>query len=105
MLHAISSVFDLNLIVGFSHSRRRLADELWSHGFVSSHGFGSASRVSQMRSTLQRRVQSPKVLVHGSVPVHGLRTARLSRKSEGHQGLFECRSGQALPSRNSSSNF
>src|SRR6266404_2753387 len=105
MLHSISSVFDLNSNVRFSHSPWRVADEPGSHDLFPSDGVDPSSRISQMRTILQRRLQSTKVFVHGSVPLHGLRTPGVSRESARHRRVFEYRSGQTLSSRNSRADF
>ena len=49
--------------------------------------FCSIVPVSPVRRSLQRQLQGENVYLSGSVPLHGLRTAYVSRKPPGHRGM------------------
>jgi len=65
----------------------------------------SAFDVSPLRATLRWRAQGEELLLLGSVPVHGLRTADLSRKPARYRGVSESPALQALSLRISSKQY
>src|SRR6266700_4372644 len=70
-------------------------------GVCASHGASAAAHVSTNRGPLCGRAEGEVVLVPGSVPVHGVRTADLSREPARHRSLSACAALQALSPRDS----
>jgi hypothetical protein len=55
--------------------------------FLAADGFSLPLRVSSVRAAVQRQLQNQELLLLGSVSVHGLCSADLSRESARHPGL------------------
>jgi hypothetical protein len=62
--------------------REEMANEYRENRFYSTAGFYPQLRVSPMRRTLQRQLQSKDVFLQRSVPLHGLRPTNLHERSE-----------------------
>src|SRR5437773_7627310 len=76
--------------------RKELLDECWPIDFFTINGLSSCSRVSPMRSSLHRRLQTQELFLLGPVSVHGLRPANVSRKLAGYRSLSAGQPNQAL---------
>src|SRR5437867_1148832 len=85
--------------------RKERADECWQIDLLTTDGLSSDVRVSPMRRTLSRQLQTPELLLLGPVSVHGLRAANLSREPARHRGLSARESNQALSLGHSRSRF
>lgn len=92
---------DLNSKPRQSHTcaslRKEMADELRKDSILSTDGFFARIRISSLCGALPRQPQSAKFFMLGSVSDDGLRSAHLSRKSQGHRDLFESCGREALP--------
>ena len=86
-------------------SIRGIADEYRTNSLFTNNGFSSATRVQKMRQTISRKLQGSKVFMHGSVPVYGICSANLSRKSPRCRSMFACNAIQTLSYGNSQQNF
>src|SRR3990170_6579432 len=85
-------LFDLKSFLPIGHNsatpRKEMAyREHRQNRFFSNHGVRSIVPVSSVRRSLQRQLQGDNVYLSGSVPLHGLRPAYVSRKSPGHRGM------------------
>src|SRR6476620_1531224 len=80
-------------------------DELWQIDFFTTDGFSSGIRVSPMRGTLSRQLQTEELLLLGSISVHGFRATNLSREPARHRSLSARQSDQALSPRHTRSGF
>jgi transposase len=82
---------DLNSNPLQSHTRasvrEEMADEFRKDGVLSSDGLFTGLRVSPLRGSLPRQLQSEKFFMLGSISLNGLCSAHLSRKSQGHRDL------------------
>src|SRR5947207_14224106 len=67
--------------------RKELLDECWPIDFFTINGLSSCSRVSPMRSSLHRLLQTQELFLLVPVSVHGLRPANVSRKLAGYRRL------------------
>ena len=103
------TVIDLKAYLDFGHfalhSVKGMADEQWSNSLCSDNGFSAAQRIPQMCYSIQRPLQSPTVFVHGSIPLHGICSVKLPRKSAGHRGMSACSAIQAVSHGHSKSHF
>ena len=94
------TVIDLNLILNSGHftlhSVKGMAYEYRPNSFCPDHGFSAAQRISQMRQTIPRPLQSPAIFVHGSISLYGICSVKLSRKSAGHRSLSACSAVQTV---------
>src|SRR5438876_769661 len=81
--------------------RRRRADEFWQIDLCTTDGLSSCKGFSTLCQTLPWRLQTQDVFLLGSVPLHGLRPANLSREFARHRSLPARATHQALPSRHS----
>ncbi len=81
--------------------RRRRADEFWQIDLCTTDGLSTFKGFSTLCQTLPRRLQTQDFFVLGSVPLHGLRAAHLSREFARYRSLPACATHQALPSRHS----
>src|SRR6266404_1393478 len=77
--------------------RKELIDECWPIDLCTTDGLSPCSRVSPMRSPLQRRLQTQELLLLGPVSLHGLCPANVPRKLARHRSLSACQPNQALP--------
>src|SRR6266498_3439049 len=94
-------LFDLKLFLPIGHNSatpRKEMDyrERRQNRFFSNHGVRSIVPVSPMRRSLQRQLQGVNVYLPGSVSLHGLRTAYISRKSSGHRSMSSRREAETL---------
>src|SRR5512146_1327748 len=98
--HPKMQFIDLKLQTPIGHTsavmREDMTYEYRENRFYSTAGLHSQLRISPMRRTLQRQLQSEDVLLQRSVPLYGLRPADLSRKPQRHRGLPACGEDQAL---------
>ena len=103
------TVIDLKAYLDFGHfalhSVKGMADEQWSNSLCSDNGFSAAQRIPQMCYSIQRPLQSPTVFVHGSIPLNGICSVKLPRKSAGHRGMSACSAIQAVSHGHSKSHF
>src|SRR6266446_6593045 len=76
--------------------RKERADEYWQIDLLTINGLSSCSRVSPMRSSLHRRLQTQELFLLGPVSMHGLRPANVSRKLAGYRSLSAGQPNQAL---------
>src|SRR5258708_17051246 len=83
------------------HLRQRRADEFWQIDLCTTDGLSSFQEFSTLCQTLPGRLQTQDVFLLGSVSLHELRTANLSRESARHRSLPARATHQALPSRHS----
>src|SRR6267154_3916221 len=81
--------------------RMRRADEFWEIDLCTTDGLSSFQEFSTLCQTLSRRLQTQDVFLLGSVSLHDLRTANLSREFTRHRSLPASATNQALPSRHS----
>jgi hypothetical protein len=77
--------------------RQEAALELGQNDFFSVDGLSSFFGVPAMRRSLQRQPQAPAFFLLGSVPVHGIRAADLSRKPARYRSVFAFCGHEALP--------
>src|SRR3989338_8938791 len=103
MLLSKIAVIDLKLPVRFGCSSRKkgTANEYRENDFCSIDGASSASRVSQMRPSLSRQLQSSKFFMSRPVFGDGVCPTDLSRKSPGYRSLPSGDAFQTLPYGNS----
>src|SRR6185503_9551038 len=85
--------------------QRRRADEFWQIDFYATDGLSSDQIFSPLRATLRRRFQGKEFFLLGSVPVHGLRPAYLSRKPARYRSMPAGATAQALSSWDSRSDL
>src|SRR6266404_991641 len=78
--------------------RMRRADEFWQIDLCTTDGLSSFQEFSTLCQTLPRRLQTQDFFLLGSVSLHELRAANLSRKSARHRSLSARATHQALPS-------
>src|SRR5512139_1325110 len=69
--------------------------------FLAADGFSLPLRISPVCAAVQRQFQNQELLLLGSVSVHGLCPADLSRESARYPGLPASNPFQALPCRHS----
>src|SRR5262245_32738580 len=86
-------------------SRKERTDEFWPNDLCTTNGLSSYLRVSPLRRTLPRQLQTQELLLLGSISVHGLRATDLSREPARYRSLSACESNQALSSGHSRSRF
>src|SRR3990167_6773640 len=90
-----NKLIDLNrLACYFGAPTRGAANELRQNRLFSAHGIPARLRIPQMCQTLQRRLQDQKFFLHGSISLHGLCAADLSRESARHRSVSQV---DALP--------
>src|SRR5229473_7332223 len=83
------------------HLRQRRADEFWQIDLCTTDGLSSFQEFSTLCQTLPGRLQTQDVFLLGSVSLHELRAANLSRESARYRSLPARATHQALPSRHS----
>src|SRR5258708_10536529 len=83
------------------HLRERRADELWQIDLCTTDGLSSFQEFSTLCQTLSWRLQTQDIFLLGSVSLHELRAANLSRESARYRSLPARATHQALPSRHS----
>src|SRR5712692_69192 len=76
--------------------RKERTDECWQIDLLTTDGLSSLIRVSPMRRTLPRQLQTQEFLLLGPVSLHGLRAANLSREPARYRSLSARESNQAL---------
>ena len=86
------SVIDLKpILLYYGHSvinfYKGVANEYRENDFRSSHGFFTVTRISQMRQTLSRQLQTQKLFMLRPIFVHGLCAANLPRKFARHRNV------------------
>src|SRR2546421_9920600 len=81
--------------------RTRRADEFWQNDLCTTDGLSSFKGFSTLCQTLPGRLQTQDFFMLGSVPLHGLRPANLSREFARYRSLPARATDQALPSRHS----
>ena len=96
-LNDLKGSLDQNISSLFDKSKKGDDCEQRENSFRSTDGISPSLRISKMRGKIQRRIQSQKIFLYGSIPDHGIRTVDLSGKSERYYCLFECREQKALP--------
>ena len=99
----IKLFFDLKLLLVFSPlcfgiNRSGEGNEQRKKHFFSNHGFLTPLRIKEMYSPLSRRLQGPIVYLFKSILHDGIRAINLSRKSQGHRGMFKCAPIKTIPS-------
>ncbi len=81
MLHKKTTTNDFNLPVAFRpFPHKGLADEHRANRFFSNHGYAPSLGLPQMRQTISRRSQNTKILLYGSISLHGIRPINLPRE-------------------------
>jgi len=75
---------------------KEMANEFWEDDFYPTHGFFARLRISSMCRVLSRQLQDQKLLMMGSISLHGLGEAHLSRKSERYRSLSSIGPTQSL---------
>src|ERR1700722_9445184 len=96
------SFFDFNLCSPFCrHSTAfrfglEAADESWPNRVLSVGGSAPELRVSTLRRSLPGQSLHQGSLLLGSVPVFGLRSTQLSRKSPRYRSLSRCPATQVV---------
>ncbi len=83
------------------HLRQRRADEFWQIDLCTTDGLSSFQEFSTLCQTLPGRLQTQDVFLLGSVSLHELRAANLSRESARYRSLPARATHQAVPSRHS----
>src|SRR5712691_6452372 len=83
------------------HLRQRRADEFWQIDLCTTDGLSSFQEFSTLCQTLPGRLQTQDVFLLGSVSLHELRAANLSREPARYRSLPARPTHQALPSRHS----
>src|SRR6266851_4616892 len=83
------------------HLQQRRADEFWQIDLCTTDGLSSFQEFSTLCQTLPGRLQTQDIFLLGSVSLHELRAANLSRKSARYRSLPARATHQALPSRHS----
>ncbi len=56
---------------------KEIADEYGTDRLFTDHGFSSTMGLQKVRQTISRKSQGSKILMPGSVPMHGLRSAHV----------------------------
>src|SRR5216684_4286094 len=79
------------------------ADEFWQIDLCTTDGLSSLKKFPALCQTLSGRLQTQDFFLLGSVPMHGLRAANLSREFARYRSLPARATHQALPSRHSRS--
>jgi len=94
------TVIDLKSLLDSSHFNlkniKEMANEYWTDSLFANNGFSPATRFEKVCQTISRELQGPKVFVHGSVPMYGICSANLSRKSPRYRDMFACDAIQTL---------
>src|ERR1700730_8371699 len=85
--------------------RTRRADEFWQIDFCTTDGLSSFKKFPALCKTLPGRLQTQELFLLGSVSLHGLRSANLSREFARYRSLFARATDQALPSRSARSSL
>src|SRR3972149_1231370 len=90
---------DLNIPKGHTSAKlqKEMTCEFRKNNFCPTHGLSTHLRIPSMCPTIPWSLQDEKLFMLGSVSLHGLRTAYVSRKSKGHRGLSSLSSTEALP--------
>src|SRR5258708_16384981 len=83
------------------HLRQRRADEFLQIDRCTTDGLSSFQEFSTLCQTLSRRLQTQNVFLLGSVSLHELRAANLSRESARYRSLPPRATHKPLPSRHS----
>gem|GEM_PF-905692 len=97
MLTGQMVLIDLNLLACyFGAPTKGATHEHRQNRFLSSYGIPARLRIPKMRSSLSGRLQSQKLFVYGSIFVHGLCLAHLSRKSSRHRIMSQVDAPQTL---------
>lgn len=91
---------DLKFRAGSGHTSpfpgEVVAHEFRQNDFLSIDGLIASIRVPQMRSTVQRKLQSQAFHLLGPIPLHGLCSAHLSGEPSRYSDMSSCGSTQAL---------
>jgi hypothetical protein len=89
-----NSFIDLNFIFHKCHTPaktcKEMANEFRENDILSTDEFSTRLRVPTMSGTLQRKLQNKKLLMLGSVPLHGFRSTHLPREPERHPSMPTC---------------
>ena len=97
--------FDFKSKLYFDHSRSKgVVNEYWKNGFLSIARTFSVLRIYQMRSTIQRRIQSKKFFLSEPISRNGFCSVDSEREPSRYRNLHASHAIQALPqwlSRNS----
>ena len=100
-LHHNLSFIDLKSESPQSHTSlskpKEMAYEFRQNDLFTTDGLRTYLRVSQMRETLQRKSQDQNLFVLGSISMHGIRAAYLSRKSQSYRSKPASDTRQTLP--------
>lgn len=88
MLHNKTTTNDFNLPVAFRpFPHKGLADELWANRFFSNHGPAPSLGFPQMRQTISWRPKNTKILLHGPISLHGIRSIDLPGELARHRSM------------------
>jgi len=79
--------------------RQRRADEFWQIDLCAVDGLSSFKGFSSLCQALQGGLQTQELFLLGSISLHGLRAANLSRQFARYRSLPARATDQALPSR------
>src|SRR4030067_641696 len=110
MINVIVNVFDFNFFSPIVHNppityRKGVTNALRANYFFPVDEFSSETRIQQMRSPVSRRTPHSKFFVFRSIPLHGLRSTDLSRKSSRHRNMPAGHASQALSRRDQGQSF
>lgn len=90
-------VIDLNRKLLYSNdSNKGVINEYRQNCFFSDHGISSITSISKMCKKIQRRLQSAKFYMHGSILMYGLCPTHISRKFARYRSLFTLNARQTL---------
>ena len=85
-------VIDLKSILYCDHScnsnTKGVVNEYWQNYIFTNYGFLAHARISKMCQSLSRQLQSAKLFLLRSIPMHGIRPTNFSRKPSRHRSLF-----------------
>ena len=97
-LNVFKFVNDLNSPVEYSHFEltKGAANVYRTNRLCATDGFASIVRISQMRSTVSRQLQSKEFLMFGPVPDYGFCVTYLQGKPAGHRILLSGNGATAL---------
>ena len=90
---------DLNAPKGHTSAipQKEMTYEFRENDFCPTHGLSTGLRIPSMCPTIPRSLQDEKFFMLGSVSLHGLRTAHVSRKFERYRGLPSLGPTETLP--------
>ena len=80
-----------------SSSQKEMAHGYWETNLCPSHGFSTGIRIPSMCPTIPWSLQDEEFFMLGSVPLHGLCAAHISRKFVRYRGLPSLGPAETLP--------